>query len=44
MTGNPAGIFSSAIGGGREICDSRDLRFHLRTERGKETKVACVER
>lgn len=38
MTGNPASIFSSVLGGGPDMCDCKDLYFHLRTEHAKKQK------
>lgn len=38
MTGNPAGIFSSVMGGGPDMCDGKDLYFHLRTVQAKKQK------
>lgn len=38
MTGNPAGIFSSVLGGGPDRGDGKDLYFHLHTEQAKKQK------
>lgn len=42
MTGNPAGIFSAVLGGGPDMCDGKDLYFHLRTKQAKKQKwIVC---